>query len=96
MKQVSSFLFVEIYGLPRESVCNAGHLGSIPGSGGSLWRREWQPTSVFLPGEFHGQRHLTGYSPWGRKELEPPTEQRTLDWSLCDHDHCFYVLYIPG
>ena len=31
------------------------------------WRREWQPTPVFLPGEFHGQRSLVGYSPWGRK-----------------------------
>ena len=26
-----------------------------------LWRRAWQPTSVFLPGESHGQRSLTGY-----------------------------------
>ena len=26
------------------------------------------PTPVFLPGEFHGQRSLVGYSPWGRKE----------------------------
>ena len=32
------------------------------------WRREWQRTPVFLP-EFHGQRHLLGYSPWGRKSL---------------------------
>ena len=32
------------------------------------WRREWQPTPVFLPGESHGQRSLVGYSPWGRKE----------------------------
>ena len=30
-----------------------------------FWRREWQPTPVFLPGKFHGQRSLTGYSPWG-------------------------------
>ena len=29
------------------------------------WRRKWQPTPVFLPGEFHGQRSLVGYSPWG-------------------------------
>jgi len=29
------------------------------------WRREWLPTQVFLPGEFHGQRSLAGYSPWG-------------------------------
>jgi len=34
------------------------------------WRREWQPTLVFLPGESHGQRHLMGYSPWGCKESD--------------------------
>ena len=34
------------------------------------WRRAWQPTPVFLPGESHGQRSLAGYSPWGRKELD--------------------------
>ena len=33
-------------------------------------RREWHPTPVFLPGEFHGQRSLAGYSPWGHKELD--------------------------
>ena len=33
------------------------------------WSRKWQPTPVFLPGEFHGQRSLAGYSPWGRKVL---------------------------
>ena len=35
-----------------------------------LERREWQPTPVFLPGEFHGQRSLAGYSPWGCKESD--------------------------
>ena len=40
---------------------NAGDLGLIPGSGiSSSWRRTWQPTPVFLPGEFHGQRSLAG------------------------------------
>ena len=34
------------------------------------WRRARQPTSVFLPGESHGQRSLAGYSPWGRKESD--------------------------
>ena len=34
------------------------------------WRRAWQPTPVFLPGESHGQRSLAGYSPWGCKELD--------------------------
>ena len=35
------------------------------------WSGKWQPTPVFLPGEFHGQRSLAGYSPWGPKELDP-------------------------
>jgi len=30
--------------------------------------KEWLPTPVFSPWEFHGQRNLVGYSPWGRKE----------------------------
>ena len=34
------------------------------------WRRKRQPTLVFLPGEFHGQRRPEGYSPWGHKELD--------------------------
>ena len=44
------------------------------------WRREWLPTPLFLPGEFHRQRSLAGYSPWGHKELDT-TEQRTLSHS---------------
>ena len=36
---------------------------------GDPWRREWQLTPVFLPGEFHGQKSLVGYSPWGRKRI---------------------------
>ena len=34
------------------------------------WRRAKQPSSVFLPGESHGQRSLAGYSLWGHKELD--------------------------
>ena len=105
----------------KQSACNAGDLGSIPGSGRSAgegigyplqcslsqcgyvltsnycqfglpsqlsqlrnclqcrrprfyswvrkipWRRAWQPTPVFLPGESHAQRSLVGCSPWGCK-----------------------------
>ena len=32
------------------------------------WRRKWQPSPVFLPGEFQGQRSLVGYSPWDCKQ----------------------------
>ena len=35
-----------------------------------IWVRQWQPTSVFIPGESHGQRSLVVYSPWGRKESD--------------------------
>ena len=38
------------------------------------WRRKWQPTPVFLPGEFQGQRSLVGYSSWDCKESD------TTDW----------------
>ena len=40
------------------------------------WRREWQPTPVFWPGELHRQRSLAGYSPWDCKE-SGMTEQLT-------------------
>ena len=34
------------------------------------WRRKWQPTPVFMPGKFHGQRNTVGYHPQHRKELD--------------------------
>jgi len=42
-------------------------IGSIPRSGRFPSGRKWQPTPIFLPGKFHGQRSLVGYSPWGCK-----------------------------
>ena len=47
---------------------DAGDMGFIPWVGKIPWRRKWQPTPVFLPGESHGQRSLADYSPWGHKE----------------------------
>ena len=46
---------------------------------GSLtpWRREWQPTPVFLPGESHAQRDLVGCSPRGHKDLEKTEHAHT-------------------
>ena len=52
----------------KEFACNVGIPGFGPWVGKIPWRREWLPTPVFLPGEFHGQRSLVGYSPWGRKQ----------------------------
>ena len=42
----------------------------IPWVGKIPWRRKLQLTPVFLPGKFHGQRSLVGYSPWGCKESD--------------------------
>ena len=39
-------------------------------SAGSSWRRQWQSTCHFLPGEFHGQRSLAGYSPQSHSESD--------------------------
>ena len=47
----------------KNSPANAGDLrdvSSIPGLGRFPWKRTWQPTPVFLPGEFHGQRSPGG------------------------------------
>ena len=41
------------------------------------WRRKWLPTPVFLPGKFHGQRGLVGYSPGGPKESDSTERAHT-------------------
>ena len=66
----------------KESACNAGDLGSVP-----TWRREWPPTPLFLPGEFHGQRSLEGYSLWGHKESD------TTEWLTLSLSKNIYIPY---
>ena len=63
-----------VWGFPsgsdsKQSAYHAGDLGLIPGSRRSPGKNEWLATPVLLPGEFHGQRSLSGHSSWGRKEL---------------------------
>ena len=41
-----------------------------PWAGKITWSGKWQLTPVFLPGKFHRQRILVGFSPWGLKELD--------------------------
>ena len=60
----------------KESTCNAGDLGSIPGLGRSPAVRERLPTLVLWPGEFHGL-----YSPWGFKKPDT-TEQLSLSLDI--------------
>ena len=56
--------------LSKKIRLRGGRPGFDPWVGRIPWRRKWQPTPVFLPGEFHGQRSLEGYSPWGCRESD--------------------------
>ena len=51
-------------------------VGKIP------WKREWEPTPVFLSGEFYGQRNLVGYNTWGHTESEMTERLSThnMEW----------------
>ena len=60
--------------------------GFSPWVGKMPWRRAWQPTPVFLPGEAHGQRNLVGHSPWGPKE---PDTTEGLSHGNSIHEEAF-------
>ena len=53
--------------------------GFDPWVGKLSWRRKWQPTPVFLPEKFQGERRLAGYSPWGRKESDTTERLSTTE-----------------
>ena len=61
----------------KESVCNVGDPGSIPGLGRSPGDGNGNPLQCILPGEFHGQRSLVGYNSWGHKELDTNEQLNT-------------------
>ena len=61
-------------GKASASICQCGRPKFDPWIGKVPWRRKWQHTPALLPGEFHGQKSLVSYSPWGRKESE------TTEW----------------
>ena len=57
----------------------------------TVWRRKWQPTALFLPGEFQGERSLAGYSPWGWERVGHDWETHTrVSLSLPLHIHLYY------
>ena len=57
---------------------------------GYPWRRVWQPTPVFLPGEFHGERSLVSYSPWDHRESDT-TEQLTHTHTHTEVEDIAYI-----
>ena len=69
----------------KESACNTGNLGLIPGSGRFPWRREWQPTPVFLPGESHNRRA------WQVTVHGITEELNTTEW--LNNNNWFFKIY---
>ena len=95
VKQRPWFGYSSPVGIPcgiagREPSCQCRSLKGCrlsPWVGKIPWRRAWQPTPVFLPGESHGQRSLAGYSPWGHTESD--TTERL---SIHAHLYCSRTL----
>ena len=65
----------------KESSCKFRTCSFDPWVGKIPWRRKWQPSPVFLPGESHGQRSRAGYSPWGCKGLDTTERLSTYAWT---------------
>ena len=73
---------------PSANAGDARDGGSVPGLGRSPWSRK--PTPVLLPGKFHGQRSLAGYSSWGCKELDMTEQLNACAYAtkcICMHAH---------
>ena len=64
----------------KEFSCNAGVLTLTPWLGRSPGEGNGNPLQLLLPGKFHGQKSLGGYSPWDPKESDT-TEQLTLHYT---------------
>ena len=97
MTQLYIYTHIHIYRFPRwcsgkESPCQCRRkckrCGFDPWIGKILWRRAWQPTPIFLPGESHGQKEPGG--------LQPIESQRVgHNWSDLAYIYMLYIdLYI--
>ena len=80
----------------KGSACNArdaGRRGFDPWVRKIPWKRAWQPTPVFLPKKFHGQRSLEGYSPWICKESDMTEQLCTRIYILHTSLHIYSTSY---
>ena len=91
-----------ILGLPgssndKESTCQCRRHRSNPWVRKIPWRRKWQPTPVFLPGESHGQRSLAGYSPCGHRVGHDWATKNSTAWkSLLGTSFQYYADFTRG
>ena len=88
----TDFLFL-VWFIGKESMCQCRRLGFNPWVGKNPWRREWQPTPVFLAGKFHGQRSLAGYRSRGPKSQDTTYQLPSLH--LLQYCFCF-VFWLFG
>ena len=59
-----------VYGVVQSRTWLKRLSSSSSSSNDYIWRRQWQPTPVLLPGKSHGWRSLVGYSPWDSEKLD--------------------------
>ena len=70
------------WGSGKETACQCRRHSLNPWVRKSPWSRKQHPTPEFLPGKFHGQRSLEGYSPWVHKESDM-TEWLSMHAQYC-------------
>ena len=63
----------------KESACQCRRCGFSPWVRKMPWRRKWQPTPVFLPGNFHGQRSPVGLKSMGIAKSQTQLRNRALE-----------------
>ena len=73
---------IQIFGIVMTQTVGPG--GSVVKE--SACNRQWLPTPVFLPGEFHGQRSLAGYNPSDYKELDVTDRLICSQWFFTVHN----------
>ena len=97
---MNASLVVQMIKNPPVSVGDARD-GFNPWVGKIPWKRKWQPTAVFLPRKFHGQRSLMNYSPYSHKESEITENVHVHTHTHTDthtqrHTHTHRHTHIPG
>ena len=101
-REVTDFRILILYtetSLNFQICSNSFLVESLEFSIHNIWRRKWQPTPVFLPGEYHGQKNMVDYNPWVCTELETTeaTKQHTKYHTIWNRDsfNFSFPIWIP-
>ena len=80
-------------GTRKGSACQGRRLRFDPWVRKISRRRKWQPTPLFLLGEFHGQRSLEGYSPWGHNESDMTEHTQAIQTIIVSYSLGIFVIF---